>query len=122
MLRLVLTRSGSSPPRRECLIVGARTPEAFASSPLRSSDFSVRAATTPPPGRENQADWGMQGGRRGERTPVRDPRSPTEDPEMRRFAASWRSCSEGCGGAGTGAGRGSRLLHRGDLLGRVAGL
>jgi hypothetical protein len=31
----------------------------------------------------------MQGGRRGERTVVRDPRQPTEDPEMRRFAASW---------------------------------
>jgi hypothetical protein len=28
----------------------------------------------------------MQGGRRGERTLVRDPRNPTEDPEMRRFA------------------------------------
>src|SRR4051794_2349427 len=103
MLRLVLTGSGKSPPRREGLIVGAGTPEASASSPIRNSDFSLWAATTPPPGRENQAGRGMQGGRRGERTPVRDPRRPTEDPEMRRFAASWRSCAEGRGGVGAGA-------------------
>src|SRR3954454_8208234 len=93
MLRLVLTGSGRRPSRRECLIVGTGTPDASASSPIRMRS---------PLALIRSAD----GTKRGAGVD---------------FSAHRRSCAEG-GGVGAGTRGCARILHRGDLLGRVAGL